>query len=44
MRERERGEEIQIGAMETGEVVGGVVVMEFPGVLRKYHVEILGVN
>ena len=36
---REREEEIQTGAGDSG-----VEDMEFPGVLKKYHVEILGVK
>ena len=38
-RDRERGEEIQTRARERV-----VEDMEFPGVLKKYHVEIVGVN
>ena len=38
-REKEREEEIQTGAGKRG-----VEDMEFPGVLKKYYVEILGVN
>ena len=43
-REREREKEIQRGIGEPGGRGGGVDEMEFPGVLKKYLVEILEVN